>query len=80
MFAHKLVPHLSSQRALARMGKPLSFHTIMGLAKVLLVKKLAILKWLHLTFSVPQSIESSGRVLLPSSRVYRVQRAGGPQG
>ena len=28
MFGHKLVLHLSSQRALARMAKPLSFHTI----------------------------------------------------
>ncbi len=26
MFAHKLVPHPSSQRALACMAKPLSFH------------------------------------------------------
>jgi hypothetical protein len=26
MFAHKLVLHLSSQRALAPMAKPLSFH------------------------------------------------------
>jgi hypothetical protein len=27
MFAHKSVPHLSSQRALARMAKTLSFHS-----------------------------------------------------
>ncbi len=27
MFAHKSVPHLSSQHALARMAKTLSFHT-----------------------------------------------------
>jgi hypothetical protein len=29
MFAHKSVPHLSSQRALARMAKTLSFNNIM---------------------------------------------------
>jgi hypothetical protein len=28
MFAHKSVPHLSSQRASARMAKTLSFHTV----------------------------------------------------
>jgi hypothetical protein len=28
MFGHKLVRHLSSQHALARMAKTLSFHTI----------------------------------------------------
>jgi hypothetical protein len=29
MFAHKLVPHLPSQRALAHVAKPLSFHIYM---------------------------------------------------
>jgi hypothetical protein len=30
MFAHKLVPHLSSQRALAQLAKALSFHKIIS--------------------------------------------------
>jgi hypothetical protein len=45
MSAHKLVPHLSSQHALARMAKTLSFHTRLFVEKKIDSAQKSVVLW-----------------------------------